>query len=261
MIGGAPAANVNVLNSTSIACTTPAHATGSVNVTVTNTNGRSGTLIGGYTYILSTETILLADDFNDNSLDLSKWIAGNVFSGFTDASVPVRESNQRLEIGPLPANTSGSHYNGIRSAAGYDFTGSYCYVGLVQPGASTTSADAMLTIGVDVNNYYRIYVEAGSLIIQKRINGTKATLFTAAYDSVNHRYLRIRHDASSSKVVFETAPDSSGSPGAWSERYRESWNAAVAPGGIQFELKAGTFTAESVLPGLVVFDNFKAARP
>src|SRR6185503_21158417 len=40
MIGGAPAANVNVLNSTSIACTTPAHATGSVNVTVTNTNGR-----------------------------------------------------------------------------------------------------------------------------------------------------------------------------------------------------------------------------
>src|SRR6185295_13066538 len=100
-------------------------------------------------------------------------------------------------------------------------------VGLVQPGASTTSADAMLTIGVDVSNYYRIYVEAGSLIIQKRINGAKATLFTNPYDPVNHRYLRIRHEAATGKVVFETAADSGGLPGAWNERYRESWNAAV----------------------------------
>jgi acid phosphatase len=261
MTGGVPATKVNVLSSTSITSTTPAHSTGSVNVTVTNTNGRGGTLSGGYTYTITTEAILLADDFNDNSLDPSKWIAGNVFSGFTDASLPVRELNQRLEIGPLLRNRGDSHYNGIRSAAGYDFTGSYCYVGLVQPGASTTSADAMLTIGVDVNNYYRIYVEAGNLIVQRRINGSKATLSTASYDSLNHRYLRIRHEAASGKVVFETAPDSSGSPGAWIERYRESWNAAVALGGIQFELKAGTFTAESVSPGLVVFDNFKAARP
>ena len=48
--GGAAATNVNVANASSITATTPAHAAGAVNVVVTNTNGLSGALTGGYTY-------------------------------------------------------------------------------------------------------------------------------------------------------------------------------------------------------------------
>jgi hypothetical protein len=50
MIGGLPATNVNVVNSNNVTANTPAHALGSVNVVVTNTNGQSGTLVNGYTY-------------------------------------------------------------------------------------------------------------------------------------------------------------------------------------------------------------------
>ena len=87
---GIAATNVNVTSSTSITATTPAHEVGSVNVAVTNPDGQSGTLPNGYSYALPivTETVLLADDFNDNTLNTTKWTASNLFSGFTDAEPP-----------------------------------------------------------------------------------------------------------------------------------------------------------------------------
>jgi hypothetical protein len=44
---------VNVVSSTSITATTPAHAAGAVAVTVTNTDAQAGTLNNGYTYAVS----------------------------------------------------------------------------------------------------------------------------------------------------------------------------------------------------------------
>jgi len=163
-----PATNVSINSSTTITATTPAHAAGTVSVTVTNTNGLSGTLTNGFTYSTPTgETVLLADDFNDNLLDTTKWNT-NLFSGFTDSSVPMAETNQRFEIGPLFRLTGSSHYNGLVSRQRYDFTNAYVYVALVQAPATSTTADAMLTLGPDANNYYRIYEEAGVLYVQKR---------------------------------------------------------------------------------------------
>ncbi len=49
-IGGTAATNVNVVGSTSITTTTPAHAAGAVNVVVTNTDAQAGTLTNGYIY-------------------------------------------------------------------------------------------------------------------------------------------------------------------------------------------------------------------
>jgi hypothetical protein len=48
--GGKLATNVVVVNSTTITAKTPAHSAGTVNVVVTNPNGQSGTLTGGFTY-------------------------------------------------------------------------------------------------------------------------------------------------------------------------------------------------------------------
>ena len=53
-LGGTAATGVNVVGSTSITATTPAHAAGAVNVVVTNTDAQSGTLTNGYTYTTST---------------------------------------------------------------------------------------------------------------------------------------------------------------------------------------------------------------
>jgi IPT/TIG domain len=263
LVGGTPASMVNVTNSNSLMALTPAHGAGIIDLVVVNPDGQSATLTNGFTFVTPAgETVLLADNFNDNSLNLSIWNAGNLFSGYTDAGLPVSETNQQIEIGPLPKNTTGSHYRGIRAASVYDFTGAYCYVALTQAPAANTAADAMLTIGQDVNSYYRIYVEAGTLICQKRINGAKTNLLVTTYNSITQRYWRIRHDAASGSVVFETAPDNSGVPGSWTEQYRESWNVTAIPlTGVQLELKAGTWQAEANQAGTVSFDNFKLAKP
>jgi hypothetical protein len=205
---------------------------------------------------------LLQDDFNDNSLDLVKWTRNALFSGFTDAALPSTETAQSFQTGPLLALQSGSHYNGIRSARSYDFNGAYSYVELVQAPSASTKADAMFTIGIDANNYYRIYVEEGMLICQAKIAGVKRNLFTSAYNSTAHRFWRIRHEASTGNVVFETASDNPDVAGSWVVRYSERWDTASVPvSSVILELKAGTWQSETIAPGTVIFDTFKAAKP
>jgi len=211
-VGGIAATSVNVTSSTSITATAPAHTAGAVNVVVTNPDGGSVTLNNGYTYTLPAD-LLLEDDFNDNSINASKWTTSNLFSGFTDTNLPVNETSGKFEIGPLLLNTSGSHYRGLRSVNTYDFTNASSYVELVQAASSSTAADAMFTIGPNVDNYYRIYVSGGQLIGQRKLGGTKTTLFSISYDSVNHRFLRIRHEAGS--MIMETAPANGSGPGAY----------------------------------------------
>jgi len=152
--GSVPATNVTATSATSINATTPAQSPATVDVVVTNTDSQSATLAGGFSYSQAPgETVILADNFNSNSINPANWSSGNLFSGTTDTTVPVTAANQQLQIGPLKQNTTGSHYNGLRSASTYNFTGAYCYVELVTPPAGNTLADAMFTLGTDVNDY------------------------------------------------------------------------------------------------------------
>jgi glucose/arabinose dehydrogenase len=56
-LGGIAATNIVVVSSTSITANTPAHAVGTVNVVVTNTDSQSGTLTNGYTYTNPAPTV------------------------------------------------------------------------------------------------------------------------------------------------------------------------------------------------------------
>jgi uncharacterized protein (TIGR03382 family) len=49
--GDVPATDVNVPSGTSLSALTPAHAAGVVDVVVTNPNGQTGRLVGGFTYV------------------------------------------------------------------------------------------------------------------------------------------------------------------------------------------------------------------
>jgi hypothetical protein len=235
-----------------------------VNVVVTNPGGESGTKTNAFTYGAVQppgETVLLIDDFNDGSIDSSKWIANNLFSGFTDTTIALQETTQ-FRIGPLLENAGGSHYNGIRSASAFNFTGGYAYVQLVQAAAANTQANAFYTVGLNVDNAYRMYLEGPNLVVQSRINGGKQTLLTVPFNATNHAFWRIRHDAGTGQVVFEAAPASGGAPGAWVQLTATTWNTSAVPlTSVNFELKGGTWRNESNPPGTVVFDNFKAARP
>jgi acid phosphatase len=261
-VGGTAATGVVVSNSTTITADTPAHAAGTVDVVVTNATGESGAKTNAFTYNApGGETVLLADDFNDASLNTSKWSANNLFSGFTDSTVAVTET-QTLNVGPLKQNLDGSHYNGIRSLGAVNFTGAYAYVQLTQAPNALTAADAFYTLGLNVDNCYRMYVESGNLLVQKKIGGAKTTMLTVTFNATNHAFWRMRHDAISGQIVFETAPANAGAPGAWTQIYAEAWNTAAVPlTTVLFELKGGTWRLEATNPGTVSFDNFKAAKP
>ncbi|HKV35091.1 MAG TPA: IPT/TIG domain-containing protein [Pyrinomonadaceae bacterium] len=201
---------------------------------------------------------LVSDNFNDNSIDTAKWDT-TLFSGFTNTNVPLAETSQQLEIGPLLTTVNDSAYRGVRTLNTYNFSGAYSYVELVKAPESNTSAFAMFTVGNNVDNYYRMYVSGGTLFGEKKIAGSKSALFSISYDLTNHRFLRIRHDATTGNVTLDTAPGSSGVPGTWVQRYTETWNTSISTSAIIFEVKGGTSVPQANAPGKVIFDNFEAA--
>ena len=210
---------------------------GSYSLTAKATDNQGSTTTSNPVAITISTASNFEDNFNDNSLDTIKWQANNLFSGFTDTSVPVVETGQRLEIGPLLLNAGGSHYQGLRTRDVYNFTGAYSYVELVQAASSSTAGDAMFTIGNDVNAYYRMYVSAGTLYGLRKIGATKTTLFSLPYNAANHRFLRIRHDSLTGNLVMDTASGNGGIPGPWVQQYSETWNSSIALTSMIFEVK------------------------
>ena len=78
--------------------------------------------------------------------------------------------------------------------------------------------------------------------MQSKLGGTKQTLLTVAFNSVNHAFWRIRHDAVSGQVVFETASASGSAPGTWLPMTSAIWNTPAVPlSSVSFELKGGTW--------------------
>src|SRR3990172_3479664 len=61
VIGGLAATNVVFVSPSHITATTPAHAAGAVNVTVTNPDGQFSTLTNGYTYAVPSMIIAVGD--------------------------------------------------------------------------------------------------------------------------------------------------------------------------------------------------------
>lgn len=228
---------------------------GQRDVVVTGTGGGACSTTGA--------GVLLTDTFDDNSI-CSAWSPGVPLTGTTvDPTVLVTETNQRLEIGPLNQNPTGSSYNGMRSTATtYNFTGASMSVQLIQaPATGTTDAWALVAVGKDANNYYRWEIGQGNITALKRMAaGAKQPLHTEAYVAANHQFLRIKHSGTS--VIFETAPNSNGSPGQWTPFYSEAWDTTNLPlTAVAFELKAGSTNAQPVPPDKVVFDNFSATQP
>ena len=205
---------------------------------------------------------IVSDDFNDNSIDTAKW-STNLVSCCTDTNVPVAETSQQLEIGPLLQNVNGFRYRGISTVNTYIFDDSSAYVELVQAPALNTNAEAVFSVCSDFNDCYSIYESAGDLIGLRRTaigrGAVETVLFSIPYDTTDHRFLRIRNDAGS--LYLDTAPGTGGVPGTWTQQYSEVWSSLISTSAIIFELKAGTSQAESNAPGTVIFDNFVAATP
>src|ERR1044072_1886599 len=88
-----------------------------------------GSICSRLTFNPALAAWIVSSAFTDTSLDTGKW-ATNLFSGFTNTNVPLAETAQRIEIGPLLQNINGSSYRGIRTVSTYNFSGAYSYVEL-----------------------------------------------------------------------------------------------------------------------------------
>jgi len=112
--GGTPASGVSVINDTTINCTTPAHAAGDADVTVSNSNG-SDTLFSGFTYHNAPQVSSIDPDNGSSAGGTFVTITG---SNFTDVgtttvsfdSTPasgVSVVNETTITCTTPANTAG----------------------------------------------------------------------------------------------------------------------------------------------------------
>ncbi len=192
------------------------------------------------------------DDFNDNAIDPGKWvystIQGAIYTGpyAWDATVPVLERNQRLEISPR-TNVTGDHYNGYVFANAWNMTNMRASVEILQ--TASGSSDTNLAVCLDSRNFYMISVESGQLRFEQIVNGVRTTV-SVAFSAAQNRFWRIRHDASSDSIVFETSSDGQ----TWTQR--RSVPRQIAIYSMRAEISAGTWEAVGST-GMAIFDNFR----
>ena len=108
-----------VVSSTSITATTAAHAAGAVNVVVTNTDARAGTLTNGYTYTTTnpapTVSVDLADVGNDGGWDAGD-DHGHRLPGGSDGDV--WEGRQRRNVTVVQQHVDHGDDAGARGGRG-----------------------------------------------------------------------------------------------------------------------------------------------
>ena len=80
-IGGAAATDVSVADGNTITATTPAGAAGAADVVVSNADGNSATMSGGFTYLAVIEPILRSTSPTDAHLDYSMTGTGSTADG------------------------------------------------------------------------------------------------------------------------------------------------------------------------------------
>jgi endonuclease/exonuclease/phosphatase family metal-dependent hydrolase len=194
----------------------------------------------------TAQTTLFADTFD--AVDATQWPT-RVISGTEDSSIALSVAGGMFRIGALKDGVTGTHYNGISSAA-YNVANNGCAaVQLAQGLNPSTAAYAMFAVVRDTSNLYRWYQSGDALIAESKIGGVKTALVDLQYSATIHQFLRIRKETNlatgTQDVVFETASSNNGVPGVYTERYRNTWAASVNARGVKVEIKAGTSGAEA----------------
>jgi hypothetical protein len=211
----------------------------------------SGVLLLDFYPTVST----LTDNLNDNSTDATKW---NVTAPFSfNAACTVAETSGQLQITPPTASSTFS-YNGYQSVALYSLRGDSLYAALVQSG-SDIHQEAVLGFGTDINGGDGVTANVSNGQLRFRQGHNIADLATAiSYDAVNHYWLRITHRVSDDHLLLDTAPNSSGSPGTWTNRF-----SVARPAGINVDkgyvcAYGGTF-ASVASPIVVIWDGINTS--
>lgn len=192
-----------------------------------------------------TPTGGFTDDFSDNNRNAALWNIDSVIVGTTDALVTVAETSAQVHITPRTSQ-SGERFNGYTTVNTYDLTGGHTSIEVVQ--AATHEA---LSLAINSTNWYRIVNDGGTLYFQDKIAGV-STYITVDYVNADHRWWRIRHDAATDEMVFETSTSANGGA-SWDEQRRIPLVLTITD--MFAEFNSGTYDPIGS-PGVAIFDNF-----
>ncbi|HEU4715939.1 MAG TPA: hypothetical protein VFS14_03865, partial [Candidatus Saccharimonadales bacterium] len=133
------------------------------------------------------------DDFNDNSLNVTKWAP---WVGGT-----LNEVGQTLQI---PSPTAAT-YLGMDSVSTWSLTESYVGVEVVHALTGLSAATTYMRVQAGENNAMIISTDGTSIYARKQINGTYTTLASTNYSPTTHRWWRFRETGGT--VYYELSPD------------------------------------------------------
>jgi hypothetical protein len=181
---------------------------------------------------------LLSDDFNDNSLDATKW--------YEWTAGDVSETGQALNI----TSTTAASYKGMDSVSTGDLTGLTAYVEVAHILTGLTSAGTYFQLTADASNNINIYVNSADITASKTDGGVYSTVSAIPYNPAVHRWWRIRE---SGGVIYY---DYSASGFIWVNFTSTTVNFSVKA--LMVSLFIGTDGANT-LTDTAIFDNFNVA--
>lgn len=190
---------------------------------------------------------ILFDEVFTDAIPAERWARRTINEGYDafDPTIDVDASSGALKITPH-TNASGIKHGGVTTAQTFAMMCSSARVELVQATSASSGADTTFAIVVDPSHWYRMTVEGTTLSIGA--NDGNLSSLNVAYDPVQQRHFRIRHDCLTDTIVFETSPDAS----SWTTK--RSVPRTVDLGSAYVELEAGTYEPEAS-PGQAIFDN------
>jgi len=134
------------------------------------------------------------DNFNDNSLDTSKW---------TSFGTGVAETNSQLEL----TSTLAAAYRGVYSNINYDLTDSEISAKLVSAGNQALTSWQVIPVLAqkDASNQLHWLIQGNTIYAVKVIAGVSTNVYSAAYSTTTHIYFKIKERFS--KLYYEYSTD------------------------------------------------------
>jgi hypothetical protein len=186
----------------------------------------------------------LTDNFDNNSLDTGKWTSA------VGGTTTIAETNSTLVV-TFPALSTALDVGKITSVSTYDLTGSSAFVEVKTLPLHTTTANAILQVITDSNNWFRWVYEQGILYAHRRKAGAQATV--TQIGTVNQpldlsTYKQWRILESGGTIFYDTSDGTT-----WTNRGTYVHGMTITA--MSAVLEGSTYEVVATA-GTVVFDNF-----
>lgn len=183
-----------------------------------------------------------ADDFSADTLDPLVW---TVLGGGTGSVTMTDGGDLRIDV-PEQTTSDQDPNGGIRSLP-FDLTGGSAEIQVRETAPATVRGGAYLKLEADSTHYYELLVQQGKAVARSYLDAMKIDI-PEIYNPAVHDVLRLRHDAATNEIVWESHGDGSD----WHELRRETF--AFPPSVLTVSAYAASF---DVTPAYTVrYDNF-----